>query len=343
MTGSIIISVTYGIDTKSEGDPYIEIAEKALDVFMNALNPSTFVVDSLPWLKYIPDWFPGAAFKRKAKEWRKLYENMATIPFEVTKNGMFKGTARNSFVLNSLQRLFEDGESVGYTEDTVRETAASMYEAGTDTVFTGLLSFILAMVCFPEYQVKAQEELDKVIGPGRLPDFTDKNSLPYCTAIMHEVMRWQTIGPVGVIHFIHVEDEYRGYRIPKDSTVIPNAWAILHDEEMYPDPYRFNPDRWIKDGKINPDVRDTTAGFGFGRRICPGRFLAQSVMFLTIATMLTAFEITKAIDDHGNVIEPTAEYISSLQNRPAPFMRTIKPRSEQLSRLIQEGFEHFGR
>ncbi|KAI3617022.1 cytochrome p450 [Moniliophthora roreri] len=327
MTGSIIISVTYGIDTKSEGDPYIEIAEKALDVFMNALNPSTFVVVSyLPQLHSDDaNWFPGAAFKRKAKEWRKLYENMATIPFEVTKNGM---------------RLFEDGESVGYTEDTVRETAASMYE---DTVFTGLLSFILAMVCFPEYQVKAQEELDKVIGPGRLPDFTDKNSLPYCTAIMHEVMRWQTIGPVGVIHFIHVEDEYRGYRIPKDSTVIPNAWAILHDEEMYPDPYRFNPDRWIKDGKINPDVRDTTAGFGFGRRICPGRFLAQSVMFLTIATMLTAFEITKAIDDHGNVIEPTAEYISSLQNRPAPFMCTIKPRSEQLSRLIQEGFEHFGR
>ncbi|EEB96705.1 hypothetical protein MPER_04116, partial [Moniliophthora perniciosa FA553] len=150
----------------------------------------TFVVDSLPWLKYIPDWFPGAGFKRKAKEWRKLYDNMANIPFEVTKNGM---------------RFFESGNNVGYTEDTIKETAASMYEAGTDTA-------------------KAQEELDNVLGPGRLPDFTDKDSLPYCTAIMHEVMRWQPIGPVGQYIMADVIGFARSLLRKVDSTVIPNAW-----------------------------------------------------------------------------------------------------------------------
>ncbi|KAK7024506.1 hypothetical protein VNI00_016259 [Paramarasmius palmivorus] len=334
MSGSIIISVTYGIDTLPHDDPHIDIAEKALDVFLNALNPGAFAVDSLPWLKYVPEWFPGAGFKRKAKEWRKIYQDLANQPFAVTRNELDTGIARESFVSNSLQKLSES-QDAGYTEETVKETAATMYEAGTDTIYTGLLSFILAML-------KAQQELDRVVGSGRLPDFADKDALPYCTAIMYEVMRWQPIGPVGVIHYIHVEDEYRGYHIPKDSTVIPNAWAILHDEDMYPDPYRFNPDRWIKDGKINPDIRDTTAGFGFGRRICPGRFLAQSSMFLTVVTMLSAFEISKSVDSHGNIIEPKVEYVSSLQNRPAPFQCRIKPRSDVHARLIREGFEQFG-
>ncbi|KAK1220151.1 hypothetical protein PQX77_017099, partial [Marasmius sp. AFHP31] len=122
------------------------------------------------------------------------------------------------------------------------------------------------MTLYPEYQRKAQEEIDRVVGGSRLPDHRDRESLIYLEAISREVQRWQTIGPTGIVHFIHVEDEYRGYRIPKNSTVVPNLWAVLHDEKMYPDPYTFNPDRWIKDGKINTEIRDTTVGFGFGRR-----------------------------------------------------------------------------
>ena len=80
------------------------------------------------------------------------------------------------------------------------------------------------MVLFPEYQRKAQAEIDRVVGDGRLPDFRDRESLIYVEAILREVQRWQPIAPAGGPHFIHVDNEYRGYRIPKDSMIIANTW-----------------------------------------------------------------------------------------------------------------------
>ena len=54
--------------------------------------------------------------------------------------------------------------------------------------------------------------------------------------------------------------------ITRANTTFCSGRAIQHDEIIYPDPYTFNPDRWIKDGKINTEIRDVTSGFGFGRR-----------------------------------------------------------------------------
>jgi len=58
-------------------------------------------------------------------------------------------------------------------------------------------SFLLAMALYPEVQKKAQMEIDTVIGNSRLPDFADRNSLPYTNAIVKEAMRWQPVAPLG--------------------------------------------------------------------------------------------------------------------------------------------------
>ena len=80
------------------------------------------------------------------------------------------------------------------------------------------------MTLHPEYQSKAQDEIDRVVGNQRFPDFQDREALVYVEAILREVQRWQTIGPTGVPHYNHVGDEYRGYRIPKNCTILANAW-----------------------------------------------------------------------------------------------------------------------
>jgi hypothetical protein len=70
---------------------------------------------------------------------------------------------------------------------------------------------------------------------------------------------------------------------------------------VYPDPFSYNPDRFLKDGQLDKTVRDpTVAFFGFGRRICPGRFLSQNSMFILIAHILTVFDIRPAVDEEGN-------------------------------------------
>jgi len=77
-----IMSVLYGISVGESDDPYISRAEVALEGFAAAGVPGSFMVDFFPVLKYLPSWFPGAGFQRKAKMWRELNDAVAEIPFK---------------------------------------------------------------------------------------------------------------------------------------------------------------------------------------------------------------------------------------------------------------------
>jgi cytochrome P450 len=73
---------------------------------------------------------------------------------------------------------------------------------------------------------------------------------------------------------------------------------------MYPEPSSYNPDRFLKDGQLDKTVRDpNVAFFGFGRRICPGRFLSEDSMFIIISHILTVFDVRPALDEEGNEIK----------------------------------------
>ena len=82
-----------------------------------------------------------------------------------------------------------------------------------------LQAFFLAMAMHPDAQHKAQEELDHVVGDGRLPTFEDRYSLPYINAILKEVMRWHVVVPIAFPHKATADDEYNEYHIPAGSTV----------------------------------------------------------------------------------------------------------------------------
>jgi len=81
MMGAITISMAYGIKIQPDNDPYIEIAEKALIGLATGAQPGAFLVESFPVLKYVPAWFPGAGFKRKARMWRAWTKKMVEAPF----------------------------------------------------------------------------------------------------------------------------------------------------------------------------------------------------------------------------------------------------------------------
>ena len=80
------------------------------------------------------------------------------------------------------------------------------------------------MSLYPDVQKKAQVELDAVVGPNRLPDFGDYESLPCCRAIVLEAMRWLPVTPFAIPHKSTQDDEYNGYLIPKGTSIIPNSW-----------------------------------------------------------------------------------------------------------------------
>ena len=80
------------------------------------------------------------------------------------------------------------------------------------------------MVECPEVQAKAQRELDEVTGRRRLPNFSDRENLPYIDAIYKEALRCHPTFPLGILHSSIADDEYEGMRIPKGSIILPNAW-----------------------------------------------------------------------------------------------------------------------
>lgn len=80
MLGGMSLSVAYGIKIQRENDPYVQLAEAAGETIQSA-SPGRFLVDIFPILRYVPQWFPGAGFKRLAAEWRKIQEDFHEVPF----------------------------------------------------------------------------------------------------------------------------------------------------------------------------------------------------------------------------------------------------------------------
>ena len=158
------------------------------------------------------------------------------------------------------------------------------------------------MAIHPDIQKKGQMEIDRLLGGERLPTLADQNDLPYITALVKEVYRWHTPLPISIPKSLIEDDEYKGYHIPKGATIVENVWAVFHDPVMYPEPYVFNPERFLRDGKLNSSVRDPDERvFGSSRRICPGKHFANRALFLRFATILATFDIAPGMNERGEV------------------------------------------
>ncbi|KAJ6585037.1 cytochrome P450 [Mycena capillaripes] len=331
VTAAVIMSTIYGYDVEPSNDRFVTISENAVKKLSETLFPGAAAVNTFPILRYLPSWFPGAGFQRFAAECRELTKEMQKVPFDFVKQNMRDGMDSKSVVAQLLEadqaRQFDD-------EQAIQAVAATGYAAGADTTVSALASFFLAMALHPDVQKKAQSEIDTVIGNHRLPEYEDRPLLPFVEALYREVMRWKPVLPLGVAHATTEDDIYEDYFIPKGAAVISNIWAMTRDETIYPEPDRFNPDRFFtSDGKLNND--DNGLLFGFGRRVCVGRHSADATVWATIVSVLSTFNIAKATDVAGNEIDIDPIYSDGLVSHPQPFACSITPRSEKAKNLVE--------
>ncbi|KAF7327105.1 Cytochrome P450 [Mycena kentingensis (nom. inval.)] len=307
MACKIVMSVAYGLDVQPQNDPHVALALGFGEVFSRVVTPGRYLVENIPALKHVPAWFPGAGFKRQALAWRGITNDVRKVPFEAAKDKIAAGTADYSFVYSGLHAAEHGGSPAEQAEheELLSQVAATIFPAGAHTTNATTGIFFLAMMHHPEVMRTAQREIDRVIGNERLPDFEDRPELPYISALVKETMRWWVTAPTALGHYLAVEDEYRGYRIPAGTTVIGNAWAILHNEETYPDPDAFKPERWLRaDGTLNPEIPDPIQAFGYGRRICPGKHVGEGSIWFMMANVLAVFDIAPCPNEKGEVVAP---------------------------------------
>lgn len=106
-----------------------------------------------------------------------------------------------------------------------------------------------------------------------------------------------------------MDDEYNGYRIPAGTILHPNIWSMTHNDEMYPEPFQFKPERFLGlNEERAKEIDPRNFIFGFGRRVCVGQFFADQQIWLVIASLIAAFDIKKAKDEFGKEITPIPNY-----------------------------------
>ncbi|KAI0135359.1 cytochrome P450 [Daldinia grandis] len=220
---------------------------------------------------------------------------------------------------------------------------------GVVTISGPMLFFLMAMLLHPEWQKKAQEEIDRVCGD-RMPTTGDMAELPTVRACLKETLRWRSGVPLGVPHQAEQDDEFRGERITKGTIVMACEWSMNRVPEQYPDPENFHPERYLEKEwptyqeplSRYPNLREGIGmhTFGFGRRTCLGQHIADDEMFVSGAGVLWAFNLNrKKCPTTGKDIEFDSEATNAhVILEPLPFPCEFQPRSTERTAHILSGY-----
>ncbi|KAH9929088.1 cytochrome P450, partial [Epithele typhae] len=347
------LKAIYGIDIDEKEDVYEKVMHDTTAAVSQGLVPGKWLVEYLPVLRHVPTWFPGARSQRIWAKWQAYSLLARNLPYDYALSAM--ASDRPSVQDSIVGRLLANspvgppGADVGAAQgdDIIKNVAAVGYEALITAwqVYSTLLGTMLALSLNHEVVVKAHAELDAVVGAARMPDFDDESSLVYIKAIVMEALRWHNVTSVGVPHATTEDQQWRGWFIPSGTVVIANQWyaeACMHDASIYPDPFAFRPGRFIRNGRIDETLLSPfQVVFGFGRRICPGRYFGLNGLFITVASILHVFDITAPVDERGQPfkIEPT--FTDGFLSYPEDSRCTVLPRSPEHEKMIRSHAEAY--
>lgn len=298
------------------------------------------IFDGFPILRYIPGFV--LRVKIKARKLHKDEKRLYVGTWLDAKQGIENGTANPCFCVGMAKQQQE----LGLSDDQAGYLSGTLLEPGSDTTSSTLHGFVKAMILFPEVQKRAHKDIDRIVGPDRMPNMDDEPKLQYIRSCVKESLRWMPTTILGVPHALTQEDEYMGYRLPRGAVVIANNYTIHMDPSRHPEPRKFDPDRYQHDfqtaaeSAANPDAsqRDHFV-FGTGRRVCQGMHVAERSLFLAMSRLLRAFDIEPALDSDGEKILPDADqYTQGFVVEPLPFPDKLTPRSKERAGLIKRAW-----
>uniref|UniRef100_A0A0W0EXE6 Putative cytochrome P450 n=1 Tax=Moniliophthora roreri TaxID=221103 RepID=A0A0W0EXE6_MONRR len=344
-TTSNILRVTFGHRVKSDDDIFLQLVGNLAHIMSNSGPPGNTPVDLFPWLAHLPKWFPGTYYASMARSGFESIRKSHDFPVEVAQERMKAGNLERCFLSEHLGAL-GDKDDPEHLED-IKGAGATILGAGDGsyiskycwanklTCSSQRYAFLLAMVLYPDCQNRGYEEILSVVGKDRLPEYNDRDSLPYLDCIIQETLRWHPVAPIGPPHRSLQDDVYNGMFIPGDTVILPNIRGMGLDERVYSNPRIFDPTRYLPSplGKNEPRF---DAAWGFGRRVCPGRHFADLAVWHAMAGILAILEICPVKDSQGNVVLPKEEFTEGLVSQAMPFKCELKPRSEAARHLLEQ-------
>ena len=175
-----------------------------------------------------------------------------------------------------------------FSFDHLSSMVQDLFVAGTDTISNTLDWAILYVTYYPEQQQILFDEINHVLGKEKLPTESDRFKLPYVEAFINETMRYHCAGPILIPKSTTCDVHFKGYQIPENTFIMVNMWSCMRDPNYWTNPEKFEPKRFIKDGKFyckNPAMLP----FSIGKRACTGEAIARLQMFLIFTSLLQKF------------------------------------------------------
>ena len=209
-------------------------------------------------------------------------------------------------ILSTLLAAQDEDDGTALTDREVRDEVMTFFMAGHETTATALSWMFHALALHPEVHARVVAELDRVLD-GRPPVHDDLDRLPYLRQVLQETFR--VYPPVYMIgrHAL-VDTTIAGHAVPAGSYVLINVLGLNRRADYFPDPDRFDPERFA--GGESSAPRGGYIPFGTGPRVCIGN------QFATMEAMLLAATIFQRAVPAATGAEVTAEPLITL--RPAP-------------------------
>ncbi|KAJ5177626.1 uncharacterized protein N7500_000325 [Penicillium coprophilum] len=337
---STIYCLNYGYRLQTGQEKELIDAKRVEAEFSRTGKVGAYIVDSFPSLNYLPKFLAP---------WKKEGEELFELERQLHVGNLKKGLSDRKW--NFSKHMKASPEAARMSEIELAFDVGVLADAALDTSTVALDWFIVAWITSGSrgWVKKAQQLLDEVVGKDRLPRFEDRPRLAYIDAIASETLRWRPVSAQGVPHFTKVEDEYMGYHIPANSIVLPNGFAINHDEAVFgEDVDKFIPERWLAEesdtehidvcGFNTSALKDLPSpGFGFGRRACTGRLIARNQLFIQMARMLWSFDVEAGVVDEATGARHKVhdmDYTEGFITPPRPFRSVMRPRGQWVRDVI---------
>ena len=342
---SIIMTNTFGTRVNNWNHPDAQNAVRSQAILRRTSRPGAFIVDEVPPLAQLPKWLqPG---QKEAKDAAKQVLDIKMDLWRRLEKQLALGKAPHCYAREILESK-ESWYSQGLTDEDLAWVAGGLVEAGFETSAATLNSLVLYLAANPRVQKEAQNELMRVVGAKRLPNFTDMANLPYIRSCVKEMLRMNPILAPGIRHYTDEDITYKGHVIPQGTVLLANTAFLHYDPTRYENPFEFMPERYLGHDLYSseyaalsdPYKRDHFT-FSTGRRTCPGARLAENGLNIALAGILWAFEIrpplvggVEAEMDLSDNAYPDAGFTI-----PKPFAARFIPRSEEKLRIVKEQWD----
>ncbi|KAF7548490.1 hypothetical protein G7Z17_g7005 [Cylindrodendrum hubeiense] len=218
-TYSLSTQMIFGYRCTDNKDPNLLQLFKSFDKWGElAGSSSAQLADLYPIMQKLPEFM--APNVRYAKELHKIEKKNYVHHWMKAKEALDAGTGLPCF----CNDIYRAQTTEKFSDDAAAYISGSLLEAGSDTTSGTLYGYILALLVWPDVQRRVQEEIDRVVGPDRLPTMDDYDNLPFVRCCIKESLRWMPTVFLGVPHSVIKDDTYQGYTIPKGASVINNVW-----------------------------------------------------------------------------------------------------------------------